>query len=339
MTNALAENREDPAFAASVMERLCPSPVDRFLVLRQLLASVEIAEQISPSVWALTLFDYGFRLNVGQVEVMTYDTVAWPFEASDHSRNPELFHIRLLLHGEILDALQQVIADDSDTHEIKQSGYKSVPAPQSCYAGWGELLNGALSSDSHRKIETALQLVAPLHAEFIRLAAHSPSGAVRKASSFRRTHSPGLYAYAQSFVRENLITPPSAQDNASGVEESWSFQEELPPDEPLVEGASVTVKVNAFERNSLARQQCIEHYGSSCAVCGFSFGSVYGATADGYVHVHHLKPLAAIGKEYVVDPVKDLRPVCPNCHAVIHLRQPLYSIDEVKRMLQGEQDT
>jgi predicted HNH restriction endonuclease len=49
--------------------------------------------------------------------------------------------------------------------------------------------------------------------------------------------------------------------------------------------------------------------------------------------------LASIGKEYVVNPVKDLRPVCSNCHAVIHLRQPPYSIDEVKHMLQSKFDT
>lgn len=120
---------------------------------------------------------------------------------------------------------------------------------------------------------------------------------------------------------------------------SWLFQEELAPDELLVEGASFTVKVSAFERNPVARQKCVAHYGSSCAVCGFNFGTAYGGSADGYVHVHHLKPLASIGEEYVIDPIKDLRPVCPNCHAVIHLRQPPYSIEEVQTMLQGVSDS
>lgn len=118
----------------------------------------------------------------------------------------------------------------------------------------------------------------------------------------------------------------------------WSFQEELGSSEPLVEGASFTVKVSAFERNPVARRKCVDHYGSNCAVCGFNFGAAYGSAADGYVHVHHLKPLASIGEEYVIDPIKDLRPVCPNCHAVIHLRQPPHSIEEVKSMLQGGTD-
>jgi 5-methylcytosine-specific restriction enzyme A len=28
-----------------------------------------------------------------------------------------------------------------------------------------------------------------------------------------------------------------------------------------------------------------------------------------------------------------LRPVCPNCHAVLHLRTPPFSIDEARAML------
>lgn len=116
---------------------------------------------------------------------------------------------------------------------------------------------------------------------------------------------------------------------------AWSFQEELGAEEQLVEGASFTVQVSAFERNPVARHKCIAHYGTSCTACGFSFGAAYGSSAEGHIHVHHLRPLASIGEEYVIDPIKDLRPVCANCHAVIHLRQPPYSIEEVKGMLHG----
>lgn len=115
----------------------------------------------------------------------------------------------------------------------------------------------------------------------------------------------------------------------------WSFQEELGTEEQLVEGASFIVQVSAFERNPVARQKCIAHYGTSCTICGFNFGGTYGASADGYAHIHHLKPLASIGEEYIIDPIKDLRPVCANCHAVIHLRQPPYSIEEMEGMLRG----
>ena len=101
----------------------------------------------------------------------------------------------------------------------------------------------------------------------------------------------------------------------------------------LIEGSLCQVVVNAYERNPVARDRCIAHYGPSCAVCGFNFGAVYGPLAEGFIHVHHLKPLSEIGEEYEVDPVADLRPVCPNCHAVIHLGGGGRSIEEVRHHL------
>jgi len=103
--------------------------------------------------------------------------------------------------------------------------------------------------------------------------------------------------------------------------------------EPFVEGAARQVLVNRYERDPSARRECIAHYGPACVVCGFSFATLYGPLAEGFIHVHHLKPLAEIGAEYVVDPVVDLRPVCPNCHAVIHLGCVTRSVDEVRQLL------
>ena len=104
--------------------------------------------------------------------------------------------------------------------------------------------------------------------------------------------------------------------------------------ETLWEGAVRQVTVNAYERNPRARALCIAHWGLDCVVCGLNFEAHYGAAARGYIHVHHLRPLAAIGAAYVLDPVQDLVPVCPNCHAVIHLRRDgVYSLDDVRAML------
>jgi len=105
-------------------------------------------------------------------------------------------------------------------------------------------------------------------------------------------------------------------------------------DEPLIsEGARYQVTVNAYERDPSARKRCIDHHGTSCSVCGFSFGATYGEVAEGFIHVHHLRPLSEIGSEYTLDPLKDLIPVCPNCHAVFHLRKPAFSIEAVMELL------
>lgn len=100
------------------------------------------------------------------------------------------------------------------------------------------------------------------------------------------------------------------------------------------EGRKKTIKVNTHERNPASRQACISHYGAICSVCGFDFGKTYGSKCEGMIHVHHLKMVSEIDEEYDVDPIIDLRPVCPNCHMVLHSKTGgCYSIDEVMVML------
>lgn len=96
----------------------------------------------------------------------------------------------------------------------------------------------------------------------------------------------------------------------------------------LKEGSKKTIIVNSYERNLKARSECIKEYGVSCTVCGFNFEETYGKRGKGFIHVHHIVPISDIGDEYQVDPIRDLRPVCPNCHAMLH-RKGNISIKEL----------
>ena len=105
--------------------------------------------------------------------------------------------------------------------------------------------------------------------------------------------------------------------------------------EDSYEGAVKTAKVNRYERSSVARRKCIEYHGARCSICGLSFGEMYGELGEGFIHVHHIVPLNEIGEEYKVDYKKDLIPVCPNCHAMLHrkLNGKNVSIDELKSIV------
>ena len=87
------------------------------------------------------------------------------------------------------------------------------------------------------------------------------------------------------------------------------------------------------ERNPKARQACIDYWGYKCVVCGMSFGEKYGDLGEGFIHVHHLLPIADSDGERQVDPVEELRPVCPNCHAMLHRKRPPLSIQELQKHL------
>lgn len=91
--------------------------------------------------------------------------------------------------------------------------------------------------------------------------------------------------------------------------------------EALSEGRVVELSLTTFERNPAARKSCLDHFGLQCRVCEFDFEKTYGELGKGFIHVHHITPLSHIRENYSVDPVKDLIPVCPNCHAMLHIKQ------------------
>lgn len=49
--------------------------------------------------------------------------------------------------------------------------------------------------------------------------------------------------------------------------------------------------------------------------------------------MHHRVPIAFVGANYHVNPVNDLVPVCPNCHAMLHRREPPLEIDELRALV------
>ena len=115
-----------------------------------------------------------------------------------------------------------------------------------------------------------------------------------------------------------------------------SLPREEMPEEIFVEGGMKDILTNKYERNISARKKCIAVHGTACNICGFDFGSVYGEQFAGKIHVHHRVPLSEIKEDYVVDPVKDLIPVCPNCHMILHSKSNgVYTVEEVKKMLEA----
>jgi 5-methylcytosine-specific restriction protein A len=123
---------------------------------------------------------------------------------------------------------------------------------------------------------------------------------------------------------------------ASDGEMSISLAEEIIDPGKYIEGASKTVSVNVYERNAKARKKCIAHHGYNCSVCDFNFREEYGSIGENFIHVHHVIPLGEIRKEYELDPVKDLIPICPNCHAMIHSTQPALTVSQLKRHLESK---
>lgn len=97
-----------------------------------------------------------------------------------------------------------------------------------------------------------------------------------------------------------------------------TFPDDVPVADLYPEGATRTITINAYERDPAARRACIRHHGAICQGCGFDFEKMYGEHGKGVIHVHHVRPLRSLGEGYLINPVSELIPLCPNCHAMVH---------------------
>ena len=102
------------------------------------------------------------------------------------------------------------------------------------------------------------------------------------------------------------------------------------------EGALTTVQTNRYERDRRNRAAAIAIHGTACKGCGLEMGSRYGAIAAGFIQVHHVTPVSQLGAGYVIDPVHDLVPLCPNCHAITHRRNPPLTVGDIQLLLEQE---
>ncbi len=289
---------------AGTVAFLLPDERVRRLCLSMLLESIHKADECGRGKWGVHCHRDRLRLLVGGLIVFTIHEgeiwLALDRQALDASEDTQ----RLL-------ALSGSWRWDTDSYPQ----YVRVPSRNGYY----------VPSDEHSQI---WPVIRALHFRLIENAAEKY---VSLMSRSRSKHTPALLRYLGTVL--GRYVPEPAYDNPAGEESVYRLPEEIPDDESLFEGSKQAVTVNAYERNPKARHECIAHHGTSCVACGFSFAEVYGKIGEGFIHVHHLNRLADIGEEYEVNPVTDLRPVCPNCHAIIHRRNPPYSIDEIQDLL------
>jgi 5-methylcytosine-specific restriction protein A len=99
---------------------------------------------------------------------------------------------------------------------------------------------------------------------------------------------------------------------------------DFPPEYPdgLIEGARITVQSTRSERNPVNRYRSIQHYGRTCWACDIDFAAVYGELGGDFIEVHHIFPLAGLENPRPVDPIREMVPLCSNCHSMAHRLSP-----------------
>jgi hypothetical protein len=293
-----AIDRYDRRSAGRLFALLWPNPVVAQAIAANLAASIRVAHAAADASWEVTMFPDGVRLNVGQVETLTLrdDVIRFFFREPLELRPGHGFQITLT--GSPI--------------------FPAVPVPS------------GICDVPPADVPSLPRAVREAHEAYIQSAA-----SFKRVSPFKKSLSPAVLEHVESVLGVQLPRPGyvTAESLSQRV---VPLADEVDSVHPLLEGARYQITVNAYERDPRARQLCIAEHGTACVICGFSFGAVYGPAADGVIHVHHLRPLSEIGGEYEINPANDLRPVCPNCHAVLHCRVPAFTIEEVRAFL-GQQ--
>jgi hypothetical protein len=150
------------AEAEAVIVDAIPDQQERALVLRRLASSAAIADAIAPAAWGVTLFTDGFRLNVGQVEVL------------------------VLREGTLRVNLSAELGVPPFVEPLFVAAtYHSMPKPQCAFVG---------TIHDYVDVEAAIR---DAHEGFVRIAASTRSGEAREGTPFRRSHNEGLVEFAR----------------------------------------------------------------------------------------------------------------------------------------------
>lgn len=172
------------------------------------------------------------------------------------------------------------------------------------------------NSRGHRGVRLKLSAFLPIGSEI-------PREDIVKRARWRKPWRPMA---SGTVILDPLLRAINALWKASATQERET---------ELSEGGARQVTLTKYERSATARQKCIEHHGCRCSVCGLDFACVYGAHGQGFIHVHHLTQLSEAGRSSV-DPIADLRPVCPNCHAMLHRKRNAMSIEQLRQLVRAQ---
>lgn len=298
-------NRNSIEDAAKLTEKFLPNETVRMEVLKFLAEAIDFANQLNPQNWNVNMDKNGkfIRFNVG------------------HEYCIKILKNKLLVicNKQILKKeIQNKIVDIDFLGHIKRDEVisKNIDKVPNCLAKVPDSVGCYIS---YENVIEYLPFLKEANRVFLEYAILN----TKQLPVMKEADSKGFIEYL---------------DNLEVLNDTSSFHlaEELSEEQinTLTEGQKKTIVVNIYERNEKAKKQCLEYWKTNCMVCNFSFEKMYGNVGKDFIHVHHLKPLSQIGKEYQINPIDDLRPVCPNCHAMLHKKNPPYSIEELKQIIQ-----
>jgi predicted HNH restriction endonuclease len=132
-------------------------------------------------------------------------------------------------------------------------------------------------------------------------------------------------------LRKGFPAPEKAVEVLSALAPMWRLINGLGRRSTVAavdEGARREISRELALRDGAFVEAAREHYKAVCRVCGFRFGEVYGERGEGFIEVHHLKPIARGRRRTRLE---DVTVVCSNCHRMLHRGIKMWTVKRLKK--------
>jgi len=289
---------------ASMFNEVLPLRSDQHLIFSQLLDAITYCEQLGSAAWSITLLESGFRLNVGQVEAMTWHYTLFPGKEIGFERDSTMSDIRILLAG--ADCVDKIDAAN-EAGSIHELAYKSVGAQHWCYIGTFQISTTASPDPSRAAVADHLTRLRDNHHQFLKLACTTSSGKLRQKSNFAQHHCAALYAYACSVVNGTPV--PGQPDEVDRDAALWDAVQRSLADSAAARAARLAAAPamperyqttsTAYRRNPDVIAEVLLRASGHCEGCRTPAPFVRAADGTPYLEVHHAVPLSAGGQDTV----------------------------------------
>lgn len=177
------------------------------------------------------------------------------------------------------------------------------------------------------------------------------SQTVRNLKSHHRLEKPGFTRRTYRGFRITDEGRAEARRHAASVRALADFplDASIPPLEDMERGAKIVVldeniitegqlstrSTSYRKRSKQLRDAAVDHYTRDgkipCTACSFDFKLAYDDIGVGYIQIHHLEPIAFGGERELPleEAILKVRPLCANCHVMVHRRDPWLSIEDL----------
>ncbi len=111
-------------------------------------------------------------------------------------------------------------------------------------------------------------------------------------------------------------------------------------EEGFIRSNHVKTRFRSKKLIEIAKEHFKKHNKIYCEACNFNFEEFYGLAGKGFIEIHHLKPIFAYEdnlEQSIMDALKNVVPVCSNCHRIIHRKKAIIlSIEKLKDMIAAQ---